>query len=157
MSHGVDSIANEYGIPPSLLRERLEKEGFIDAMIKQNNKKIISGNYQTLSGRAPKNSGFHLFGTNDSGDYIKRDKVHPINEEYTLRSNTNEFGRTVNTADGKAHKDNIGIMAATLKYLREKAKSDFNLSGNLLDAATHLYYRFGPTGGKEIVRKKYFR
>lgn len=160
MRHAVDSIANRYKIKPSLLRHRIDKEGFTDYNIQQHN---ITRNDNDIARNASNysklnefnyDSGFKYFGLDDVADMIGN-KVQLINENWFDSYNTNEKDRKVHSAEGELTKDNIGIMAATLKYFREQAAKDFpNSTNNFLDKAAEIYYNRGETGGKNYIKKQ---
>lgn len=159
--HAVDSIAGEYNINPQLLRDRLNHEGFVDeainthnALLKDKQRSRYSSNYRILN-TADHGDAFGYFGLDDVGTLIEEGKVHPINERYTTDTYVNEKGREVYTAIGDTTKDNIGLMAATLQYLRSQAAKDFpNQSNKFLDDAASAYYNRGLTGGKNYMKKR---
>lgn len=177
MRHAVDSIANAYGINPSIIINRMNEEGYTDNAIKENNfsylnsrkelkenpnsydaddfDRIIreSSNYQKLN-YANWNGGFNEFGLDDVATMLQQGKVNLINEDWYDTENVNEHKRDVLTANGHRNSDNIGIMAATLKYLRNKAAKDFpNSSNSFLDNAAGIYFNRGETGGKEYIKR----
>lgn len=156
VSHAADSIANEYGINPKLLKERMSLEGFVDASIRENNKgNNNSSNYGILHKTYGTNDGFHLFGLDDVGTMIDQGKVKLINENFYTTDNVNEKGRLVHSITGHTTLDNMGIMAATLKYFRDKAKKDFpNASSKYLDKAASIYYNRGAAGGYKYLKNK---
>ena len=159
--HAVDSIAGAYQINPKLLRDRLNHEGFVDeainthnTLLKNKQRSRSSSNYMILN-TGDYGDAFGYFGLDDVGTFIEEGKVHPINESYTTGTYVNEHGREVNTAIGNTTKDNIGLMAATLKYLRSQAAKDFpNQSNKFLDDAASAYYNRGLTGGKNYMKKR---
>lgn len=150
--HATDSIAEAYGINPELLRDRLNHEGFVDESIKVNNRGKDSSSYNTLNTNyewADKNGkvgspGFVGFGLDWGADNIQKGKVKLINENWSDSHNTNEKGTLVHTSDGNSNKDNIGIVAAHLKYFRDKAAKQFpNASPKRLDEIAGIYYNQG--------------
>lgn len=157
LKHAVDSIANRYEISPEVLRYRIDKEGYVDEEINRRNSSILKGNrnfprgYDLLHDRT---SGM-AFGLDDAATNIKRGDVKLINEVwYELDPFINEKGRTTYPAEGEDTAGNIGIMAAHLKYHREKAKQDFpNASEYDLDRYGLAYYNRGNAGGKKWVKQ----
>lgn len=166
VAHAVDSIANAYGINPQILRHRLDEEGFTDASININNDRrspIDSHSYNALRHNydwvdkhgEPTSPGFTGFGLDDVADFINQGKVKLINEKWYDSYNENEHKRIVHTADGINNLANIGITAATLKYMRDKAKKDYpNASRQFLDEAAGIYYNVGEYGGRRIMKRK---
>lgn len=161
MRHATDSIANRYGINPKILRNRLNHEGFTDTMIKMHNASVTGGykddrdseTYFTLN--RPSLNGFAQYGLDDVYNYITDGSVKPINENWYDGTATNEKGRTVRFASGERNKDSMGLVAATLKAMRDKAAKDFpGASRQFLDEAAGVYYNRGMTGGKNYMRKK---
>lgn len=157
MAHAVDSIANRYGISSEMLRHRIDKEGYVDEEIKRRNTAILKGNksfprgYNLLHDRA---SGM-AFGLDDAATNIKQGNVKLINEGwYELDPFVNEKGRMTYPAEGEDNAGNIGIMAAHLKYHRDKAKQDFpNASEYDLNRYGLAYYNRGNSGGKKWVNE----
>lgn len=155
VSHAVDSIANEYGINPNILKERLSLEGFVDKNIRKNNIGINSSNYESLHRPTTPGEAFKSFGLDDAATMIDKGKVKLINETFYTTDNINEKGRVVHTANGHTPLENIGIMAATLKYFRDEAKKDFpNASNKYLDKAASIYYNRGAAGGYKYLKNK---
>lgn len=153
--HAVDSIANEYGINPKILKERLSLEGFVDDNIRNNNNYIDASTYNALHRNSSSNDGFNLFGLDDVGTLIDQGKVKLINENFYTTDNVNEKGRRVNSVTGHTTLDNMGIMAATLKYFRNEAKKDFpKASDSYLDKAASIYYNRGAAGGYKYLKNK---
>lgn len=161
--HAVDSIAGEYGINPTILRDRLNAEGFTDAVIKDSNfyildkKEIPEGvrsDYSLLNGDGY-NNGFLKFGLDDTADYLFEGKVSPINERWEDEYNENEHGREVHSANGMIVKESMGLSAMMLKYMRDKAAEDYpGASGRFLDKAAGEYYNRGETGGRKYMKNK---
>lgn len=154
-----DSVAKTYGIEPALLRARMDKEGYTDARIKELNNDYFNKTNKALLGeqlfksRAMPYVAGDEFGLDDVGTYINDGKVKLINENWGNGEFNNEKGRKTNMAIGINYSDNIGIMAATLKYMRDKAKKDFpNASEADLDRYAGAYYNRGFTGGKKYVK-----
>lgn len=165
--HATDSIANAYKISPELLRNRLDAEGFTQSSITLNNRGDDSNSYNALNTNynwkttdkngnyIPGSPGFIGFGLDDVATMINNGDVKLINEKWSDSYNTNEHKRIVHTADGFSNKDNIGIVAATLKYFRDKAAQDFPNSNRIfLDEAAGVYYNRGTTGGKKYMKSK---
>lgn len=161
--HAVDSIASEYRISPNLLRTRLDAEGFTDNRIKANNNAVKnkspfrdSNNYSTLTeydvikGKSP---GFSLYGLDTAADLINSGKVNLINENWSDSYNTNENNQLVHTADGITALDNMGIVGATLKYLKgEAGKRHSNLKDGQLEGLANMYYNRGIAGGERYYK-----
>lgn len=153
--HAVDSIANRYGISPKILKERLSLEGFVDDNIRNNNNNIDASTYHVLHRPATAGEAFELFGLDDTATMIDEGKVKLKNEEFYTTHNINEEGRLVHTASGRTPLENMGIMAATLKYFRDKAKKDFpKASDKYLDKAASIYYNRGAAGGYKYLKNK---
>lgn len=154
-----DSVASQYQINPDLLRTRMDNEGYTDARIKEINKDVKEGANRTLTGEAlfhstslPYVAG-EEFGLDDVGTYINEGTVNLINENWGDGQFLNEHGRWTNMAMGHNYSDNVGIMAATLKGLRELAKKDFpHASDADLDRYASAYYNRGIKGGREWVK-----
>lgn len=167
IKHATDSIADAYGISGELLRHRLDQEGFTDASIHRNNgtspdiwdykgEPEDAHSYDYLSTAGYDGVGFAEFGLDDGADYIKSGFVKPIRERWLQSVNMNEQDRPVNTSDGETMVDNIGLTAAHLKAFRDKAAKDFpGTSRIFLDEAVDTYYKYGPYGGKNIMKRKY--
>lgn len=152
LSQMVDSVANRYNISTELLRNRLDNEGFTDFAINTANKQGPIGERLFRSKTKP-GTGFELFGTDDSATYINAGKVNLINENWGDTSDINEKGRTTHSADGLTYGDNIGITAATLRYMRDEAEKRLPGSSNeFLDNAAATYYTRGITGGQTFIQ-----
>lgn len=151
MQHAVDSIANRYGIDSSALKYRLDKEGFVDGQIKvRNNPNFESYRGYDLLHTMNTISGVEHFGLDDVATLIEQGKVKPINEEWWDVNFTNEKGRQTHGAHGKTVADNIGLMAATLKYFKDEARKDNpNLSDYDANRYGLAYYNRGVSGGRE--------
>lgn len=163
MRHAVDSIAREYGLNPMVLRNRLNHEGFVDNAIRSHNEALktqIDKREQSNYSKLNKNSGLHAgtneFGLDDVMTYIKEGNVIPTNKTtYSDHYFKNEHGRTTHAVTGATNADNISLMGATLKYMRDKANKDFpNSSRIFLDEAAGIYFNRGTTGGKKYMQKK---
>lgn len=174
--HAVDSIANEYKINPKILKDRLNDEGFVDNSIRIQNQDVYysklnknAGNidaaneqleqykgYDLLNSNAThRTGGFAWYGLDDVADFIEQGKVNLINENWSDSYNINEHGRNVHSADGETVADNLGLVAATLKYMRDKAAKDFpKASRKFLDEAAGIYYNRGESGGKTYMKNK---
>lgn len=169
--HAVDSIANSYGINPGILRTRLDVEGYTDRAIKFNNNYALSynkdkhiaddglnlrksSNYEGLL-TADYNDGFNYFGLDDIASLIDEGKVQPINEEWYPIENENEKGRIILSTNGYSNLDNIGLTAATLKYLRNEVAKDFpKANRTFLDEAAGIYYNRGVAGGRSYLKSR---
>lgn len=151
MQHAVDSIANRYGVDTNALKYRLDKEGFVDNQIKvRNNPDFESYRGYDLLHTMNTISGVEHFGLDDVATLIEQGKVKPINEEWWDVDFTNEKGRQTHGAHGKTVADNIGLMAATLKYFKDEARKDNpNLSDYDANRYGLAYYNRGVSGGRE--------
>lgn len=151
MQHAVDSIANRYGIDSSALKYRLDKEGFVDGQIKvRNNPDFESYRGYDLLHTNNTISGVEHFGLDDVATLIEQGKVKPINENWWDVDFTNEKGRQTHGAHGTTVADNIGLMAATLKYFTDEARKDNpNLSNYDANRYGLAYYNRGVSGGKK--------
>lgn len=162
-----DSVARRYGINPELLRGRMDAEGYTDQAIKdinaeyedrvhpeRYNRNFIAplGEQKFNSPATPYVAG-EEFGLDDVATYINDGRVKLINENWGDGQFRNEKGRWTNMAMGHNYSDNIGIMAATLKAMRDQAKKDFpNASEADLDRYAGAYYNRGFTGGKKYAK-----
>lgn len=158
-----DSVARAYDINPELLRNRLDHEGFTDERIAD-----INAEYERPDFKAPlgeelfkKRSNPYIatklaseeFGLDDVATYINNGIVNLINERWGDGLSTNEKGRETNVAVGDTYGDNIGLMAATLKAMRDQAKKDFPKASEAdLDRYAGAYYNRGFTGGKKYAK-----
>ena len=158
--HAVDSIANQYGISPESLKYRLDREGFTDYNIKRRNTKIKKGNqqfeprgYKLLNNSLYKLAGTQI-GLDDAKTYIDSGRVKLINEKWFDQGTfKNEKGRITYPVEPATLNDGIGIVAAHLKYFRDKAQQDFpNASEYDLDRYANAYYNRGAQGGKKWVQ-----
>lgn len=155
-----DSVASRYNLNPDLLRSRMDSEGYTDSRIAENNIDVKTGSNKALTGEALFHSqtlpvdAIHEFGFDDVATYINNGTVSLINENWGDGQFENEKGRTTHAASGHNYSDNIGIMAATLRGLREVARKDFpNASEADLDRYAQAYYNRGITGGREWVKR----
>lgn len=157
LSNAVDSIANRYGVDPRVLKYRLNHEGFTDDLVKENNDIYkVPHIYRYTSDENILNddalSGFGSFGLDDAADYINSGKVKLINEQWNDSQRHNEKGRKINTAEGLTTKDNIGIVAAHLKYFKDLAKTKHpNYNDDELNRASLIYYNRGESGGERYI------
>lgn len=154
-----DSVARTYGITPELLRARMDREGYTDARIKELNDDYTNKTNRALLGEKLFNSpampyvAGEEFGLDDVATYINDGRVQLINENWGDGQFRNEKGRWTNMAMGHNYSDNIGIMAATLKAMRDQAKKDFPKASEAdLDRYAGAYYNRGFTGGKKYVK-----
>lgn len=164
-----DSIAGEYGISPKLLRTRMAEEGFIDELGRDVESRIAAGdtlmskneyinailNTEDFGVKENEGTGFGYFGLDDSSTFIDEGKVKPIRERYNTKYNVNRLGREVETADGVTVLDNMGLMAATLKYLKGKAKEFYpDASENELEKYANTMYHRGVAGGSQYIKNR---
>ncbi len=154
-----DSVARTYGIAPELLRARMDREGYTDARIKELNADYTNKTNRALLGQQLFNSpampyvAGEEFGLDDVATYINDGRVQLINENWGDGQFRNEKGRWTNMAMGHNYSDNIGIMAATLKAMRDQAKKDFPKASEAdLDRYAGAYYNRGFTGGKQYAK-----
>lgn len=161
MKHATDSVAARYGISPKSLRNRLNNEGFTEAVIKHNNALIqnnptslfLDRGYSLLNAKNAYN-GFKHFGLDDMYDYINNGTVKLINENWNDEWNKNEQGRRVHSANGLTVADNIGITAAALKGFKNIASKDFpGTSDYDLDRYSNAYFNRGMGGGRSWVKR----
>lgn len=156
VAHAADSIANRYGISKDLLRHRLNHEGYTDTAIQEHNDLADTHSYKFLSNPTWV-SGFGLFGLDDTGTFIQEGKVKPINENWIYKKANNEHDRELNSVSGETIKDNMGLMAGTLKYLRSRAEElhpEFN--DQQLDWYTNMMYNRGQAGAKNYYKNNGF-
>ena len=156
VGNAVDSIANAYQINPDIIKYRLNHEGYVDSSITSNNISHTLKNYYPRDNGLKSNirvhSGFFNFGLDDVGTLIKEGKVKLINEKWHDGQSRNEKLRMVNSATGETDLDNIGMMAATLKYYRNEAKKDYPKASNKdLDRYSVIYYNRGQQGAKKFI------
>ena len=162
MRHATDSIAKIYGINPSVLRSRLDKEGYTDDAIRHHNHNLKYNlgarklsNFSELNRPSGGDDGTSYYGLDDVFTYIKQGDVVPINTNYHDYKFVNEKGRTTHAVSGERTKDNISLMAATLKYFRDKAEQDFPGANRIfLDEAAGIYFNRGAAGGKKYLKSK---
>lgn len=165
MKHATDSIAEIYGINPKLLRHRLNKEGFTDHAIRENNKSYKKGNrsasnYDMLHKLNQLDfSDEHTqdyYGLDDGFYYIERGEAVPTPEtNYDDHYFHNSEGRRTHAVHGETTEDGISLMGATLKMFRNKAEKDWpNADRRFLDEAASIYYNRGAAGGKRYLKKK---
>lgn len=154
----VQEAAQRYNINPALLKNRLNREGFVDSAIERNNARHRDNQRMPYIGlqeailHDPQfaESGFGYFGTDDVGTLIQEGKVKLQGENWGTGDNDNEKGRKVLSAEGHTNYDNIGINAAALKYFQDTVKQDYpNISDEDLDRYTQAYYNRGIAGGKK--------
>lgn len=161
--HAVDSIASKYKISPQLLKARLDAEGFTDNRINSHNEGVKnktpfrdSDNYSTLKQIESvyvNSPGFKIYGLDTGADLINSGKVKLINENWEDSYNLNEHNQKVHSADGITALDNIGIVGATLKYLKaEAAKRHNNLKDGQLEGLANMYYNRGIAGGERYYK-----
>ena len=158
--HAVDSIANQYGISPESLKYRLDREGFTDRLIQRRNDRIKIGaqRFEPRGYELLNNPNYGLAGTqiglDDAKTYIDSGKVKLINENWDEQGPfKNEKGRMTYPVNPVTLNDGMGIVAAHLKYFRDKAQQDFpNGSEYDLDRYANAYYNRGTYGGKKWVQ-----
>ena len=158
--HAVDSIANQYGISPESLKYRLDREGFTDYNIKRRNARVKKGHqqfeprgYQLLNNSMYKLAGTQM-GLDDAKTYIDSGEVKLINEKWFDQGTfKNEKGRITYPVEPATLNDGMGIVAAHLKYFKDKAQKDFpNASEYDLNRYSNAYYNRGAYGGKQWVK-----
>ena len=155
-----DSVARSYNIAPELLRARMDAEGFTDERIKDINAEmkrkdgfVAPLGEQLFRSSANGSVAGDQFGLDDVADYIENGHVKLINEKWGDGSFLNEHKRWTNIAIGENYSDNVGLMAATLKAMRDQAKKDFPKTSNAdLDRYASAYYNKGITGGRRWVK-----
>ena len=154
-----DSVARTYGISPELLRGRMDREGYTDARVREINNDYLNKTNRAVLGEQLFNSmampyvAGEEFGLDDVATYINDGRVQLINENWGDGQFRNEKGRWTNMAMGHNYSDNIGIMAATLKAMRDQAKIDFPKASDAdLDRYAAAYYNRGFTGGKQYAK-----
>jgi hypothetical protein len=99
-------------------------------------------------------SGAASFGLDDVADLIRQGKVKLINESWEDEDFTNEHNRKTHAARGVTNADNIGLVAATLKYHLDTAKAKHpNYNPYDLNRAALIYYNRGQKGGEEYIKK----
>lgn len=159
--NAVDSIAKRYNLDTNVLLERLTQEGFVDAEINNINDAYFNKDYVNIKQRqydvlnGNSYNGFEHFGLDFVPSMIEDGTVKPINEKYRVGATLNEQNQIVNPAFGLTTLDNIGLMAATLKGLRDTAKTHYKTaSANQLDEYSNIYYNRGIGNGKKAVRNK---
>ena len=180
LQHAVDSVAKRYDVDPELVKYRLNHEGFVDHNIQNRNNAIKSGNqnriprgYRILNDFVPNGAGVSEFGLDDYGTYLKEGKIKLTGKQLYERPNgfeymtpqyyvgfsrdgepyTNEKGRQTNPATGWDNATNFGMVAAGLKYFKDKAKKDFpNVSDEDLNRYSLVYFNRGETGGRKWVK-----
>lgn len=151
IAHGVDSVANVYGINPGMLRDRLDREGAVDEEIRIHNMHWSGNNirngYDIMHANVPDGYGFKRFGLDDVGTMLNEGKVKPKGETYSTGDAVNEPGRKVLAASGKTWLDNVGLTAATLRYFTDLARSRHNdLSDYEINRYASGYFNKGPYG-----------
>lgn len=153
MDHAADSIANVYGIDPDGFKNRMNYEGFVDTSVNFNNGNGNLHGYELLHAPISKFNKDHLFGL-DYGAYFIKEGLARLkgNEKWKNTDFTNEAGIKTPHAEGRTVIDNMGMMAAVLKYMTDKAKSDFpGRTQDEYDIYGQAYYNRGETGGKNWV------
>lgn len=154
MDHAADSIANVHGIDPEGFKNRMNFEGFVDTSVDFNNRGGNLHGYDLLHAPISKFNKDHLFGL-DYGAYFIRKGLAKLkgNEKWKETEFTNEAGINTPHAEGKTVIDNMGMMAAVLRYMIDKAKSDFpGRTQDEYDIYGQAYYNRGETGGKNWVK-----
>ena len=180
LQHAVDSVAKRYGVDPEVVKYRLNHEGFVDHNIQNRNKAIKSDNqnsiprgYRILNDFVPNGAGVSEFGLDDYGTYLEEGKIQLTGKQLYERPNgfeymtpqyyvgfsrdgqayTNEKGRQTNPATGWDNATNFGMVAAGLKYFKDRAKEDFpNASNEDLNRYALAYFNRGETGGRKWVK-----
>lgn len=160
---------NKEGFVDSNIRDR-------NYLIKSGHSKNIPRGYEILSNYSNTYEGTNNFGLDTVGDLLSRGKIKLKGKkfyekvigkdktgfdkygyvykspEYHTYDWVNEKNITTNAASGVDIADNFGITAATLRYLRDKAKQDYpNASDYDLDRYSLAYFHRGETGGRKWV------
>lgn len=168
MSAAVDSIANEYGIPGRVLKERLNREGFVDHMIENVNTRLAqpkaildyepTTGYNTLNRQEYENEGPAWYGTDWAGAMLKKGAISLKGEKHYNHPFINEVGQTTDALSSNTVAGNIGIMAAMLKYFRDAAKRDHpRAKGKTLDDYTMIYYNRGEPGARKYINSGQYK
>lgn len=160
MGQAVDSVANVYGINPGMLRSRLDREGPVDEEIKLHNMyfdsdpTLVRNGKNLFNASVPAGYGPKRFGLDDVGTMINEGKVKLKGENYSTGDFTNEKGRQTLAASGDTFADNVGLMAATLRYFKDVAAQRHpDLSDYELNRYASGYYNRGPYGDSdEFIR-----
>lgn len=151
----VSQIANEYGINPKLLMQRISKEGIIDQAINHyndNNGENIRS-IVDLDGA----NGFISFGLDWIGDEYKNGDVKTNRKiPFQIGTTNNEHGTLVHPANTLNGYDAIELMAAILKARRDKIKEKYpNIED--LDAAANAAYNLGVKGADSVLKDKSYK
>ena len=153
-----DSIASMYGIDPHSLRNNLNREGFVDARIREHNDSVMNNRPVPDADeglrRETYGEAMDEYGLDNVGQMIEDGKVIPIgNPNYDLQGNTNEKNQPVYTSEGYTHMDNINLSAAALKYFGTVVDNDYpNLSQHDRNRYIRAYYNRGVEGGRKWAR-----
>lgn len=179
LQHAVDSVAQRYGVDPEVVKYRINHEGFVDHYIQDRNEAVKRGNanwqprgYRILNDFVGPGAGIAEFGFDDYGTYLEEGKIKLTGKQLYERpdgfkymspqyytgydhdgeSYHNEKGRKTNPAAGWDNATNFGMVAAGLKYFKDKAREDFpNASDEDLNRYSLAYFNRGETGGKKWV------
>lgn len=151
----VSQIANEYGINPKLLMQRISKEGIIDQAIKHYNDNN-GENIRSIVDLGGVN-GFLSFGLDWAGDEYKNGDIKTNRKiPFQVGNANNEHGTTVHPANTLNGYDAIELMAATIKSKQDKIKEKYpNIED--LDAATNAAYNMGISKADSILRDKSYK
>lgn len=181
LQHAIDSVSKRYNVNPEVVKYRINHEGFVDHYIQDRNEAVKRGNadwqprgYRILNDFVDAGAGISDFGLDDYGTYLEEGKIKLTGKQlyerpggnfeymspqyYTGYSHdgedyTNEKGRKTNPATGWDNATNFGMVAAGLKYFKDKAKEDFpNASNEDLDRYSLAYFNRGVTGGRKWVK-----
>lgn len=150
----VTSLADEYGIAPSMLMYSLSREGFIDAAVRRYNDN--DGNVRSsvddpeLAGRL-----HELFGLDDIYTHVKEGKVK-LNRDIKMTPTDfkNRKGRTTKSGVVGSARDAIELMAAELRYRQDEVDKDFpDLGQRDRGAYSLMYYNMGVSGGRNRAKE----
>lgn len=151
----VSQIANEYGINPKLLMQRISKEGIIDQAIKHYN----DNNGENIRSIVDLDgvNGFLSFGLDWAGDEYKNGDIKTNRKiPFQVGNANNEHGTAVRPANTLNGYDAIELMAATIKSKQDKIKEKYpNIED--IDAATNAAYNMGISKSDSILRDKSYK
>lgn len=150
------NLAASYGISPSLVIDRLSREGLVDYLIRANNDYLSYGdpNYPSDTFDFDDyNEPFGLLGLDNVFDtYTKgiTKTKRPIN--MIRQVNRNERGEMVNSAETKNLYDTLELFVAELASRRNQVKKQYpNLTDEELDSATSARYNASNTYFKQLM------
>ena len=150
------NLAASYGISPSLVIDRLSREGLVDYLIRANNDYLSYGdpNYPSDTFDLDDyNEPFGLLGLDNVFDtYTKgiTKTKRPIN--MIRQVNRNEREEMVNSAETKNLYDTLELFVAELASRRNQVKKQYpNLTDEELDSATSARYNASNTYFKQLM------